>query len=159
MLEARAAARYRFWSRLVSRIQLGTSTVTDLWRLFWDLILQTLYQANKIFIDCFYTKPNIKCGGFSSPEMKGEVSFSDHLLSVVCPPVCLHTFHVFMFFSRATGLISTKHSSKYPYVKGVKICSSEGPCLTPRGNNYEIAKKHWQILTKFCKNHPSVREI
>ena len=73
---------------------------------------------------------------FQFTEMKGEVSFSDHLLSVVCPQVCLHTLHIFMFFSRATGLISTKHSSKYPYVKGVNICSSEGPCLIPMGNKY-----------------------
>ena len=34
------------------------------------------------------------------------------------------------------NLISTKHS----WVKGIQVCSIEGPCPFPRGDNYEIGK-------------------
>ena len=54
---------------------------------------------------------------FSSPELKAQVSISDHFLSVVCdspsfcPSVCkLFTF--FIFFSRTTGPISIKLGTK-----------------------------------------------
>ena len=52
----------------------------------------------------------------NSPELKAQVSYSDHPLSVVrlsvCLSVCLSvrllTFHIFNFFSRTTGPILTK---------------------------------------------------
>ena len=84
--------------------------------------------------------------GFCSPELKAQVSFSDHLSSVVClsvrPSVCLKTFHIFIFFSRTTGPISTKLGTKHPWVKGIQIYSNEGPRSFPMGDNYEIAKIH-----------------
>ena len=33
--------------------------------------------------------------------------------------VCLYTFHIFIFFSRTTGPISTKLGTKYPWLKGI----------------------------------------
>ena len=47
-----------------------------------------------------------------------------------------------IFFSLTTGPISTNLGTMCPLVKGIQICSNEGPCPYPRGNNYEIAKKH-----------------
>ena len=44
------------------------------------------------------------------------------------------------FFSRTTEPISTKLSKKHPWVKGIQVCSKEGPCPFPRGDNNEIAK-------------------
>jgi hypothetical protein len=48
----------------------------------------------------------------SSPELKAQVSFSDHLLSVVClsvcPDVCLLDLYIFNFFSRTAWPILTK---------------------------------------------------
>ena len=65
---------------------------------------------------------------FSSPELKAQVSFSDHLSSV----------------RRTTGPISTKLGIKHPWVKGIQVCSNDGPRPLPRGDNYEISKIHWQ---------------
>ena len=116
---------------------------------------------------------------FSPPELKAQVSFSDHLSSVVCMSVrpsvclfvCLYTFHIFIFFSRTMGLISIKLGTKYPWVKGIQVCSNEGPRSFPRGNNYEVVKIHWQnlkiffsrttepISNKFGTKHPWVKGI
>ena len=68
---------------------------------------------------------------FSSPEPKAVV--------VV---VVVETFHIFIFFSRTTGPISTKFGTKNPWLKGIPVCSNEGPHLFPRVDNYEIAKIH-----------------
>ena len=38
--------------------------------------------------------------------------------------------------------ISTKPGTKYPLVKGIQVCSNEGPCPFQRGDNYEITKIH-----------------
>ena len=48
-----------------------------------------------------------------------------------------------IFFSRTTGPILTKLSTKYPWVKGIHVCSKEGPHPSPRGDNNKIAKIHW----------------
>ena len=37
----------------------------------------------------------------------------------------------------------------HPWVKGIQVCSIEGPHPFPRGDNYEIAKIHWQNLKIF----------
>ena len=84
----------------------------------------------------------------SSPELKAQVSFSDHLSSVVCLSVwlsvCLSVckLFIFIFFSRTTEPISNKLGIKHPRVKGIQVCSNEGPCPFPRGDNYEKAKIH-----------------
>ena len=51
-------------------------------------------------------------------------------------------FTFFVFFSSTDGLISTKHGIKYSLVKGINVCSNEGPHLFSRGDNNEIAKIH-----------------
>ena len=51
-------------------------------------------------------------------------------------------------------LISTKLSTKHPLVKGIQVCSNEGPCSFPRGDNYDIAKIHWQNFKNLLlQNH------
>jgi hypothetical protein len=75
----------------------------------------------------------------SSPEPKAQVSFSDHILSVVrpsarlsvCPSVCLSVrpsvnFYIFDFFSRNTGPILTKLGTNHHWGVGILNCSNEG---------------------------------
>ena len=54
----------------------------------------------------------------------------------------IHWRNLKIFSSRSTGSILLKLSTKYPWVKGIQICSNEGPCPFPRGDNYEIANIH-----------------
>ena len=54
-----------------------------------------------------------------------------------------------IFFSRTTEPISTKLGTKYPWVKGIHVCSNEWPLPFPRGDNYEIAKINWRNLKIF----------
>ena len=35
-----------------------------------------------------------------------------------------------------------KIKTKHPWVKGIQVCSNEGPRPFPRGDNYEIVKIH-----------------
>ena len=45
--------------------------------------------------------------------------------------------------------ISPKLGTKHPWVKGIQVCSNEGPRPFPRGDNYEIVKIHWRNLKIF----------
>ena len=38
------------------------------------------------------------------------------------------------------GPISTKLGTKHPWVMGIQVCSNEGPCPIPRGDNYKKGK-------------------
>ena len=104
-------------------------------------------------------------------------------LASVRPSVQLSVrpFHIFIFFSRTTGPISTilisrhdisfKLGTKHVWVMGIQVCSNEGPHPFPRGDNYKIAKIHWQnlkifyfrttgpISTKLSIKHPYVMWI
>ena len=62
--------------------------------------------------------------------------FSEHFfpLSVIVVVilvvvVVVVTFHIFIFFSRTTRPISTKLGTTYYWVKGIEVCSNEGPAL------------------------------
>ena len=54
----------------------------------------------------------------------------------------IHRQNLKIFFSRTTRPISFKLETKHVWVMGVQVCSNEGPCPFPRGDNYEIAKRH-----------------
>ena len=105
---------------------------------------------------------------FSSPELKAQVSFSDHLSSVVCPSVrpsvrpsvclsvclcvCLSVCKLFTFssfFSRTTVHILTKLGTEYPRVKEIQVCSKEGPHASQKGDNQEIIEINLQLLKIF----------
>ena len=72
------------------------------------------------------------------------------LASSVCLSVRLSvrlwTFHIFDFFSRTTGPISTKLGTKHPWVKRIQVRSNEGPRPFPSGYNKEIVKIHWRTF-------------
>ena len=56
-------------------------------------------------------------------------------------------------FSRTTGPISTKLGTKYPWVKGIQVCSNEGPRPFQRGDNWEIIKINRQLLKIFSRTN------
>ena len=62
----------------------------------------------------------------------------------------LFTFSFFFF--RTNMPISTKLGTKYPWVKGIQDCSNEWLRSFSEGDNYEIAKIHWQYLN-YLKDH------
>jgi hypothetical protein len=43
----------------------------------------------------------------------------------------------------------TKLGTNHPWVKGIKVCSNEGDCPSPRGDNSKRVKIHWKILKIF----------
>ena len=67
----------------------------------------------------------------------------------VRPSVCLLTFDIFDFFSRTTGPNLTKLGTNQPWVKGIQVCSNEGPGPHQRGDNHENAKIGWCHLKIF----------
>ena len=81
----------------------------------------------------------------SSFKLTWAESSSEFFWSSVCPSV---NFHIFIF-SRTTGPISTKLGTKHPWVKGIQVCSNEGPRPSQRGDNWEMIKLNWQLLKIF----------
>ena len=53
----------------------------------------------------------------------------------------IHWWVCEIIFSRTTGPVSTKLGTNLFWVKGIQICSNEGPLLLPRGYNCEIITK------------------
>ena len=71
------------------------------------------------------------------------MSFSDRSSVRLTVRVRLWTFHIFIFFSRATGPILTKLGSNYLWVtkkKDASLFKWRAPSFS-RGDNYEIVKK------------------
>ena len=68
---------------------------------------------------------------------------------VVVVLVVVVNFHIFIFFSKTAGPISTKLGTKHPWVKGIQVCANEGPRPFPRGDNYKIVKIHWRNIKIF----------
>ena len=52
--------------------------------------------------------------------------------------VKIHWQNLKIFFSRTAGPISTKLGTNHLWVKGIQVCSIEGPCPFPRGDNYHL---------------------
>jgi hypothetical protein len=69
---------------------------------------------------------------FSSRELKAQMSYSDHLLSV---------FYIFDF-SRTTGPILTKLGTNHPWEEWIQICSNEGDFPSQSGDNSKRVKIH-----------------
>ena len=66
----------------------------------------------------------------------------------------MHWWNIKNFFSRTTEPFSTKLGTKYPWVKGIQVCSIEGPHPFWRGDNYQIAKIHcWNLKNLLFKSH------
>ena len=85
--------------------------------------------------------------------------------------VKINWWNLKIFFSRTAKPIWTKLSTTHPWVKGIQICSNEGPRFFLRGDNYVKAKIHWRnfkiyyswtarpITTKLGTRHPWVKWI
>jgi hypothetical protein len=50
--------------------------------------------------------------------------------------------HLKIIFSRTTGPILTRLGTNHPWGKGFQVCSNEGDCPSPRGDNSETVKIH-----------------
>ena len=96
---------------------------------------------------------------FSSSELKAQVSFFDHNLSVVlihCWPCCLcchccwNFSHFCLLLQNQLANFNWTLNTKYKWnVKGFQIIQSEGPHPFPRWYNNEIVKIHWWNLKIF----------
>jgi hypothetical protein len=73
------------------------------------------------------------------------MSYSDRLLSVVRLSVNFYIFD----FSRTTGPILTKLGTNHPWGKVIQVCSNEGDCPSPRGDNSKTVKIHWYFFKIF----------
>lgn len=60
---------------------------------------------------------------FSSPELKVQVSYSDHIVSVVRLSVC--KLFTFLNFSKTAWPINTKFGTKHPYEKANIRCRNK----------------------------------
>lgn len=72
---------------------------------------------------------------FSSPELKDQISFFDHLMSGVCPSVCLSVKISNSSPYRTSRPILTKLDTKHYRLKGVQVCSNEGPVHISMGHD------------------------
>ena len=77
---------------------------------------------------------------FSSPELKAQVSFSDHLSSVVCLSVRLCNFSHFHLLLKNHWANFNQTWHKVSLYEGVQVCSNEGPRPFQRGDNWEKIK-------------------
>ena len=80
-------------------------------------------------------------------------------------------FYIFDFFSRTTGPIFNQIWHKSSLGEGLQVCSNEGDCPSPRGDNSKRVKIHWKFLKIFFSrtsrpisiklgtNHPRVKGI
>jgi hypothetical protein len=50
--------------------------------------------------------------------------------------------HLKIFFARTTWPILTRLAIYHPLVKGIQVCSNEGDCPSPRGDNGKRVKMH-----------------
>ena len=117
-------------------------------RYSWNTIVRFVCFACMLFF--------LGGGGLFCFVLLAHLSFSDRLSSLE------------IFFSRITGLISTKLSTKHSWVMGIQVYSNECPHHLSRGDSKEIAKRHWrslkifflgtteQISTKLGTKHPCV---
>ena len=80
---------------------------------------------------------------FSSPELKTQMSFSDHLSSV-------NFSHYHLLLQNHWANFGTN----YPWVKGIQVCSNEGPHPSQRGDYCEMMNINWQLSKNLLlQNH------
>jgi hypothetical protein len=79
--------------------------------------------------------------------------------------------HLKIFFSRTTGPILTRLRTNHPWWEGIQVCTHEGDCPSPRGDNSKRVKIHRNFLKiffsrtsrptsiKLGRNYPRVKRI
>jgi hypothetical protein len=48
--------------------------------------------------------------------------------------------HLKIFFSKTTGPVVIRHTTNHTWGEGIQVCSNEGGCPSPRGDNDERVK-------------------
>jgi hypothetical protein len=72
------------------------------------------------------------------------------ILIAGCPSVRLSVnFYIFDFFSSTTRPILPRLGTDHLWGEGFQVCSNEGDCPSPRGDNSESVKIHWKFLKIF----------
>ena len=89
----------------------------------------------------------LRSRGFKYVQMNDQVLFqkgNNHEIAKIHWGNLLLQYHLTL-----STILGTK--KKNLWLKGIQVCSNEGPRFFPRGDNYEIAKIHWQNLKEiFC---------
>ena len=105
------------------------------------LCFHVLFSSYKVYSSPFTTYESIityelAFSLFSSPELKAQVSFSNHLSSVVClsvcPSVCLSVCKLFTFSSSSPepqGLFQPNLAQSILGWRGFKFVQIKGPTL------------------------------
>ena len=114
---------YRCWRDIQDIIGRAAQWPFQVRRLFWS---SGLRHWDRIIICTFCFVNGLIPIVFSSPEPKAQVSLSDDNLSVVRRCRCRRKLFTFSS-SSPEPLISTKLGTKHPWVKGIEVCSNEGP--------------------------------
>ena len=110
------------------------------------------FGINILTSDIFWIRLEIKLWSltrFSSPQLKASVSFSDRLLSVVCPSLC-------KLFTFSSCFTEPHYQFQSNLAQKIQDCSIEGPRPFPRGDNYKIAMIYWRILKNLRLQNPGV---
>ena len=115
-------------------------------KILWKLCVGTCLLEPNVATPLTMPSPLTRC-----PTMQLECCscyyFINRYIYVKCGlHVTFYSKYLKIFFSRTTGPIWTKLGTKYPWVKGIQVCSKEVPRPFPGGDNYEIAKIQWQYL-------------
>ena len=100
------------------------------------LVIQTLFYIPRFYINF---------------KLTWAEGLSELFWSKCCPLslVVVVVVVVNLFTFSSSGQISTKLGTSRLWVKGIQVCSNEWSHPFPRGDYYEIAKIHWQILKIF----------
>jgi hypothetical protein len=122
------------------------------------------------------TGPNLTRLGTNHPWVKGiqvcsKEGDSPSPRGDNCKRVKMHRKFLKIFFFRTSRSNSIKLGTKYPWVKGIQVCSNKGPVPLLRGDNHKYVKMGWghlkiffsrttgPILTRLGPNHPLVKGI
>lgn len=119
--------------------------------LLYDLAMWLTLKA--LFLHCLifhitWYRNHIQYKFFLLAHLIQRIKSANQNVSVAVVVIVV-TFHIFIFFSRTTGLILTKLGTKYLKGKGFQVCSFEGPVLLQRGDNQDIVKIGWGDLKIF----------
>ena len=153
---------YSLWERLFKCTHYYFRYVKRMWSFFLSLLFIWIsawvswfcltstsnghrYMAEILLIQR-KTQNNQSINQFFDLKIKNRLQVLAHLswilkwaFLITCRPasVRLLTFHIFDFFSITTGPTSTEFDTKYPWVKGIQICSNKG-----------LHPFQWEIITK-----------